>query len=208
LLFGTSVDASIPEGSNLDLKKGIEVSRSVAKSFGYWGMHVEQVRHNCTILFRELKEEHRLGERELFMLECAAALHDIGWSWGGTDHDRSSFDLIVMDPSLPFKGRSRLLVANIARYHRGPVPKEGHGNYSILTKKEKKLVDVLSSILRIADGLDADHQQKQNIKGCTIGKKKITVKLENIGQSLEDVKAAKKKSDLFRKVFKKELEFV
>lgn len=207
VLFGTSVDALIPDGSKLDLRKGIVAAKAVAESYGYHGAHVEHVRRNCVKLYQELRCVHRLGEKELFMLECAATLHDIGWSWGGENHDRSSFDLIIMDPALPFKGRSRLIVANIARYHRGPVPKDDHGNYSILSKKEKKLVDVLSSILRVADGLDADHRQKLHVKGCVIGKKDITVQLDDLSRSPDNVRAAKKKGDLFRKVFKKELDF-
>jgi putative phosphoesterase len=207
VLFGTPIGVPVPDGSKIDLRKGVGSAESVAKGHGYYDQHVEQVRRNSATLFQDLKCEHGTGERERLMMECAATLHDIGWSWGGTDHDRSSFDLIVMDPDLPFKGRSRLLVANIARYHRGPFPKDGHGNYAILTKKEKTLVMLLASILRVADGLDAGHQQKLQVKGCTVGKKKIVVHLDNIDQAPDDVRAANKKGDLFRKVFNKELEF-
>ena len=51
----------------------------------------------------------------------------------------------------------QIVIANIARYHRGARPRKKHGNYGALDKPTRDRIKRLSAVLRIADGLDRGH---------------------------------------------------
>lgn len=49
------------------------------------------------------------------------------------------------------------MVAAVARYHRGAEPKVKHTAFGGLTTENQRRVEILSGILRVADGLDRGH---------------------------------------------------
>ena len=51
----------------------------------------------------------------------------------------------------------QIVVANVARYHRGAEPKKKHVNYGTLEKSMRETINRLSAILRVADGFDRGH---------------------------------------------------
>ena len=51
----------------------------------------------------------------------------------------------------------QVVVANVARYHRGGPPKLKHRNYGALDKELRRRIKRLSAILRVADGFDRGH---------------------------------------------------
>jgi exopolyphosphatase/guanosine-5'-triphosphate,3'-diphosphate pyrophosphatase len=58
----------------------------------------------------------------------------------------------------------QIIVANVARYHRGAEPKKKHANYGGLEKPLRKTIGRLSAILRVADGFDRGHATPSEIK--------------------------------------------
>jgi exopolyphosphatase/guanosine-5'-triphosphate,3'-diphosphate pyrophosphatase len=108
-----------------------------------------------------------------------------------------------------FDARERLLVANVARYHRRALPSQNHKLYSILTEQEQRLVSVLASILRIADGLDRTH--KQAMSGITVEWSgdacRITPLWANGVPNIADLEGALHKADLFQEVFHRSVVF-
>ena len=50
-----------------------------------------------------------------------------------------------------------MLIANVARYHRGALPKRSQRNFGSLDKRTRKRIKALAALLRIADGLDRGH---------------------------------------------------
>src|SRR5579864_7657874 len=52
------------------------------------------------------------------------------------------------------------IVANVVRYHRRSAPKNTHIPYISLPRPERAVVSKLAAILRVAEALDASHQQK------------------------------------------------
>ena len=48
-------------------------------------------------------------------------------------------------------------MANVARYHRGAVPKEKHPTFAMLTGDQQARVRRLAALLRVADGFDRGH---------------------------------------------------
>jgi len=147
-----------------------------------------------------------LDKTERCWLECAAILHDIGLSVNTRNHNKNSMKLILNDTQLPFSSVERRIIASIARYHRNGFPKEKHYNLSGLDTKTKLKVKVLSSILRVADGLDFTHQSIVNSVEVKVDKKKISIECEihsNSGAAEEQ--AVNEKKDLLEEVFGRKL---
>jgi len=60
-------------------------------------------------------------------------------------------DLLGLSPS------EQVVIANVARYHRGNVPRKKHRNFGMLDKSLRRRIRGLSAILRVADGFDRGH---------------------------------------------------
>ena len=179
-----------------------------AETAGYEKAHTEQVRALALTMFDGLKALHGLGGEDRGLLEQAAILHDIGWAEGGKGHHKAVRDMILSAPSLIFDSPvKRVIVALVARYHKGSCPAREHRYYADLSGADRLRVDKLAAILRIADGLDRSHAAA--VKDLSIktlpGKIKLRIKARSVSGA--DDAAAKKKADLFRCVFKKEVEF-
>ena len=92
-------------------------------------------------------------EREY--LWAAAVLHNSGHYVGHSAHHKHSYYLIRNGNLLGFTETEVEVIANIARYHRKSQPKRRHENYNNLpSKRDRKIVDQLSALLRIAVALD------------------------------------------------------
>ena len=51
----------------------------------------------------------------------------------------------------------QVVVANVARYHRGSIPKRKHANFGRLDRESRARIVRLAAILRVADGFDRGH---------------------------------------------------
>lgn len=91
-------------------------------------------------------------DREL--LWSAAILHNTGHFVSHSAHHKHSYYLIRNAGLLGFSNTEIELIANIARYHRKGPPKRKHESYGALSKKNRKRVDQLSAILKLAVALD------------------------------------------------------
>jgi len=84
-------------------------------------------------------------------------LHDIGLFISQDQHHIHSYYVIRNSELLGFTEDEKELMANISRYHRKSHPKIKHSNFVTLPNEDKIKVLWLSSILRVADGLDRGH---------------------------------------------------
>ncbi|MDQ1317188.1 MAG: Phosphoesterase, partial [Candidatus Poribacteria bacterium] len=183
----------------------LKASFQLAKSCGYEEEHSNQVAKLSLSLFDELQPLHQLGQRERFLLHNSAILHDIGWIEGQNKHHKTALKIILGDTTLLLNERERLIVGSIARYHRAALPKMKHPHFSSLEPSDRKIVEVLASILRIADGLDRTHQSMVNSVSCEITMDRITIRCDVMRPSEADRQAALDKGQLIQKVFKKKL---
>jgi len=119
--------------------------------------HVRQVEHLAAGLYRELGEYHGLGAEEEILLRSAALLHDVGYPVDPGCHHKISARMIRSQLSEPFDAEQVELIALVARYHRKGVPKLAHRRYSALDERRRRVVTWLAGILRVADGLDRNH---------------------------------------------------
>ncbi|MGB9597163.1 MAG: HD domain-containing protein [Candidatus Poribacteria bacterium] len=205
ILEGHSFDSAKNEEQKPSENEIINSSILLAKSCGYDEEHSEQVTRIALNLFDELKPLHEFGEKERFLLQNAGILHDIGWIEGQNKHHKTALRIILEDPSLLLDEKQRLLVGSIARYHRAALPKKKHAHYSSLDPAEQRVVRVLASILRVADGLDRTHNNIVKSLSCEITFDQIIIKCEVTRPSEADRQAALDKSQLMKKVFKRDI---
>jgi exopolyphosphatase / guanosine-5'-triphosphate,3'-diphosphate pyrophosphatase len=91
------------------------------------------------------------------VLADAALLHDIGYHISYERHHKHSYHLILHAELLGMSPAEQVIVANLARYHRGAPPKKKHRNYGTLDRDMRRRIKRLAALLRVADGLDRGH---------------------------------------------------
>ena len=155
--------------------------------------HVQHVAALALQLFDELEELHGLGDHDRFILEAAALLHDIGWSVSpdGSGHHRESARLIREHGWKHFDEQAVTLTAVVARYHRK----------SPLAPAERRRVQQLAALLRLADGLDRSHQQYVSGVSVEIQPDTLLLRLHTSHPCSREVASALKKSDLAATIF-------
>jgi exopolyphosphatase/pppGpp-phosphohydrolase len=169
--------------------------------------HSRQVAKVADELFVATQRLHRLGERERELLKAASLLHDIGWAGGQVKHHKRSQEMILQDPPDYLKKGDAAVVANVARYHRRALPSLNHASYADLSPKDRAVVDKLSALIRIADGLDATHSSWATVANAQIRPAKVVIILTGDSPNEYDVASAQKKADLFEKVFNRTVDF-
>jgi exopolyphosphatase/guanosine-5'-triphosphate,3'-diphosphate pyrophosphatase len=124
--------------------------------------HVEQphslhVQRLALTLFDALGERLGLTRADRDALADAAMLHDAGYHISYERHHKHSYHLVLHGDLLGMPPSEQVVIANVARYHRGAPPKLEHRNYGALDKVLRRRVKRLSALLRVADGFDRGH---------------------------------------------------
>jgi len=162
------------------------------------GRHVAML---ATRLFDELRDEHRLGDRDRLLMQTAGLLHDIGVYVSLRAHHKHSHYLLSASQIFGLSSAETAIVANIARYHRGSLPQRNHPAYLELDHDERLLVSKLAALLRVANALDAEHLQKvRDIRLVRAGSAWI-LELTGAGDITMEQIAASARTDLFVEVF-------
>ena len=82
------------------------------------------------------------------MLGDAALLHDVGYHISYDRHHKHSYHLILHAELLGVAPEEQVVVANVARYHRGAEPKKKHRNYGELSselRETRRIVDAIDT---------------------------------------------------------------
>jgi exopolyphosphatase/guanosine-5'-triphosphate,3'-diphosphate pyrophosphatase len=135
--------------------------RSVARllrRLGYHGPHHEHVAKLSLRIFDQLRDRLGLSPAHRELLEYAALLHDVGHLIGREDHYLHSYYLIVHGELFGFTREEVEVVGQVAlHHHRRGNPKPSPDPEVPLPASEWKVIRALSSILRLAEGLDRSH---------------------------------------------------
>ena len=169
--------------------------------------HSQQVTHLALRMFDELTRLHGLGAMDRELIEYACLMHDVGWHIGGKGHHKHSAYLIRHGKLKGFADEEIEILANITRYHRKAHPKKKHEEYQSLPARARRVIDVGSAILRVADGLDRSHGAViRDLKAKARGKT-VTVTLDARTDAQLEVWGAQRKSEWFEKVFDRAIDF-
>lgn len=184
-----------------DNEQKLKMVRNFAQACRYEKGHSEQVTRLAEMLFDSLQVLHGQDTAARFLLSCAGILHDIGWSNGQKGHHKTSMEMILDDRTLPLTQDERMIVALTARYHRKSLPKSSHPVYPELTGAQRKIVDTLAAILRVADGLDRSHTAMVESLHVMAAEKQIHIHCRTHGPADDELHYAKVKADLLEQVF-------
>jgi exopolyphosphatase/guanosine-5'-triphosphate,3'-diphosphate pyrophosphatase len=173
--------------------------------------HAEHVRRLALRLFDSLG--HRIGcePTDRRILADAALLHDVGYHIGHLRHHKHSYHLISHAELLGVRPEEQMMIALVARYHRGAEPRRRHAEFGSLDRDGQRRVRRLSALLRVADGLDRGHA------GAARGLKvrwlqravRITVVPDPRARSVRlELWGAHRKAGLLAKVARRDVEIV
>lgn len=142
---------------DLDIRR--ESVYELAFRCGWTRNHAEHVARLSLQLFDKLALLHHLDESYRELLEYASLLHNIGAFIAISSHHKHSQYIILNGELRGFSPLETEIIAHVARYHRKSPPTERHAAYSMLPSASKRAVDLLSGILRLANGLERGHRQ-------------------------------------------------
>lgn len=148
---------SIPPVPDLEDQK-LKSVVAVGRRYGYEETHATAVARMSESLFDLVSSEFGLDRSKRTLLSAAALLHDVGYHISHEAHHKHSLYLIKNSSMTGFTESEKSMIANIARYHRKALPKPHHKDYTELSDKDRRTVDEMSAILRLADGLDRGYE--------------------------------------------------
>lgn len=119
--------------------------------------HANHVRELALQLFDALGSRLGCAKEERDTLAAAADLHDIGHHVSYEKHHKHSYYLIAHADLLGMSPGEKLVIANVARFHRGADPRRRHETFAALDAEGRAQVKRLAALLRVADGLDRGH---------------------------------------------------
>ena len=181
--------------------KRIEAVEAVARRYEHLGGHQLHVARLALVLFERLAPLHSLAAADRDLLWAAAVLHGIGRFIAESGHHKHAAYLIRNTPLEGWRPEERELIAQIARYYRKAMPKPAHLEFAALTPADRRRVEILASLLRIADGLDIRHLGVVTDVSAVPEDGLVVVTAQADGDASGEVDAAMEKSDLFERTF-------
>jgi exopolyphosphatase/guanosine-5'-triphosphate,3'-diphosphate pyrophosphatase len=174
---------------------------ALAEGYDYEVGHSCQDARLALRIFDLTASLHGLDDDHRDLLHYAAILHDIGYWYDYENHHKHAFRMIMEADLSSLSAREKLIVANVARYHRSARPKLKHKGFALLEPEDREIATKLAAILRLADGLDRGHVNAVEDLDCEIyGDTVIFTVHPPEGNDLERW-AGRKKSRFFAEVF-------
>jgi exopolyphosphatase / guanosine-5'-triphosphate,3'-diphosphate pyrophosphatase len=180
---------------------------AVGRRFGYEEAHARQVAKLSERIFDSLSVTENLSRHHRTLMLAGALLHDVGYHIANESHQKHALYLIANSELTGFSEAERAVIANIARYHRGSLPKERHSEYAALNVADKETVRKLGGIVRLADALDRSHDSRVYDLQCKDGPDGLRVQLHSTVECENELLEAERKQDLFEQTFQRGLTF-
>lgn len=180
---------------------------AIAQRFNYEEEHSLQIARLAEAIFDAVAPEYKLDRSHRLLLSAAALLHDIGYYISHESHHKHSAYLIRNSELTGFSEEQRDIIAAVARYHRGALPKEKHYEMSSLAEDKRGIVLKLGGILRIADALDRSYDNRVESLKLKSDGEKINIKLKSRKGCEREIQTAMQKRELFEMAFDCRLEF-
>jgi exopolyphosphatase/guanosine-5'-triphosphate,3'-diphosphate pyrophosphatase len=166
-------DVSLQEGALLSSTLGSSLtgeeqffSQVIASALGLGRkFHFDEERARrlskiALLLFDQLAEEHGLDAHGRLLLEASAILHGIGAYIDAARYEKHSYYIISNSELFGFSRSDIKSIAFIVRLHTRASAQVFPGGFASLRREERLRVLKLAAILRLADGLARDPNQK------------------------------------------------
>lgn len=178
---------------------------AVGRRFGYEEIHARQVAKLAAALFDCISETEQLSRHQRTLLLAGALLHDLGYHIAHESHQKHALYLIMNSELTGFSEAERAVIANIARYHRGSLPKERHPEYAALNAADRNSVNKLGGIVRLADALDRNHDSRVSAVRCSLSQGVFNIELSGTADCTNEIIEVQRKKDLFEFAFDRDV---
>lgn len=180
--------------------------RSLARRCSWPEDHSRRVADLALELFDQTRPLHGLGDDERELLKYSALLHDIGEHVAHEGHDRHAAYLVHHGNLRGFDPDEIVLLTALVRWHRRGDPKTNDTLVGPIDRDTREVVRRLAALLRIADGLDRSRRQVVRHVQVRVGPSVVLVGLDSDGDPELELWGARRKRDLFERVFEREVE--
>ncbi len=170
--------------------------------------HTSHVARLALQLFDQTTELHDLRERDREMLEFAALLHDVGQHVSRKGHHRHAAYLVENGELRGFEPSEIAFLAALVRHHRRGDPKSSEHRFAALDADDRARLRKLAALLRVADGLDRGRRGGVEDLDAFVGKELVVLRLTATDDAELELWGARRRRELFEKVFARELELV
>jgi exopolyphosphatase/guanosine-5'-triphosphate,3'-diphosphate pyrophosphatase len=174
----------------------------IGEKYSFDENHAKTVAKFALKLFSKLKKIHSLKWKDRQLLESAAILHDTGYIIDAKHHEKHSYNIAK---SIEFPGYSKEFIemmAIISSLHKEKY--DINNNYEVpsnLPIEKRLIIYKLTSILRIADALDASHEQLITDFDIKIESNNIYIKTNAKKYPYLEYFSFNKKSKIFTRIF-------
>jgi len=184
--------AELPQGDEL-AEAALEKMRTWAAFLDPDNMHTKHITALALEIYDGLVRDHALSGSELsrHILEAAAAMHDVGRRKDGGHRKRGYRMIRKLKPPVGWNEEHLHDVAIVAHYHRGGLPPANHPIFAGISAERRAELMPLAGVLRLANALDENHDQRissvemQRQKGAlTVYAKGLTSSISRFGEQL------------------------
>lgn len=179
----------------------LKVAESMCRKYRADLKNARHVARLAAALFHNLQPLHSLPLEAGRLLETAALLHNTGHFISATGHHKHSAYIVNSSDMPGFTERERQMVALLCRYHRKSMPTARHEIFRLLQPDEKRLIQMLTPILRLAVALDAGRTQKVDDIEAQIVAGTVSVTAAGEGDFDLEIWAAEQTAEAFRQSY-------
>jgi exopolyphosphatase/guanosine-5'-triphosphate,3'-diphosphate pyrophosphatase len=211
----TAVDTGLRNGVLADLvhraaaredHTAAEAALALGRRFGFDERHAVQVGALAVTLFEDLAATHRLPASARRVLETAAILHDVGNAVAFHRHHKHTWYLVAHADLPGLDEKERALAALVARYHRRSFPERHRADLGHLSDGEGGALPSAPALLRLANALDASHQQPVRSLRAQARGNRVAVRLRARGPLDLELWDVGREAELFRQAFRRSVE--
>jgi exopolyphosphatase/guanosine-5'-triphosphate,3'-diphosphate pyrophosphatase len=179
----------------------LDAVEKMASRYEHLGGHQRLVARLALELFERLAPLHGLAPADRDLLWAAAMLHGIGRFVTETSHHKHAAYLIRNTPLEGWRDDEREIVAQVARYYRKAMPRPTHPEFMALAPLERRRVEMLAALLRIADGLDVRHLGAVTEVAAVQQSGRVLITAQAEGDVTGELSKAMERADLFERTF-------
>jgi exopolyphosphatase/guanosine-5'-triphosphate,3'-diphosphate pyrophosphatase len=169
-----------------------------------YAVDLKNARHVANLaaeLFDALLGLHNLAPDAGRLLETAAYLCNVGHYISDTGHHKHSAYIVSSSDMPGFTVRERNIVALLCRFHRKSMPAQRHDVFRTLPNDDKRIVQLLTPLLRLAVGLDSAGTQKVKATETHIVNNVVNVYVRGEGDLDLEMWAAEGAAEAFRQMY-------
>jgi exopolyphosphatase/guanosine-5'-triphosphate,3'-diphosphate pyrophosphatase len=155
----------------------------------------------ASVLFAQLRKEHRLSDRYEVILHVAAVLYQIGTFINSHSSHKHAMYIIRNSELFGLSRSDLLLVGLVARYHRRASPQPTHEGYATLGREDRVVVSKLAAILRVAIALDETRSGRVTQVRCVREGKRLIIETPGVDDVSIEQLALRQNGGLFLEVF-------